>query len=659
MRFLIFFICLLACLFACMIGHSQSVVDIHFGEGDNNPFTVGPPLPRGSTYFKYSKEVCPPPGHYTVIRRTNVLGCFNDSWNDISKNNTPGRDLGFMMVVNDSATSGPRVVYLDTVETKILCPGTSYKFSAAFINVDKPSNCYSYFPSFTLSIETLSGQVLASGLTGNISYATGLKPYSFQLFGTSWLADNATEKIILRITSDTYNTNGSDCGDDFAIDDIRFEALGPEPTVAFNQQPDGFWAHNACYKNNIPVVFTCAGSAGAVQWQESNDDGRTWKDIPGARDTLLSRVFSTPGYFNIRARTSEAPKIENPYCSSVSGSLLVRVDGPPYHYNITSNSPICSGQPLIFNADRMETYIWTGPNGFYDDVSYASIYNTSLKDSGMYYLHMVSQGGCKEIDSVHVVILGTDVHAGPDTAICIGASVRLQGTKGKQYHWYPAEGLSNASIQMPLATPKTTTSYIFQLEDGSGCSDTAIVTIKVVNTIPVQALFSAPEALCRPQDTALFFDKSIGVINNWHWDFNNGQNSNSKDPPVQNFVTNGNNTGYRVHLTVKDTAGCTDSTSQVIKFADNCYIAVPTAFTPNGDGLNDYLYPLNTYKASKILFRVYDRNGQLVFETTDRSKKWDGTYRGVPQGTSTYVWTFNYSINGNSYFLKGTTVLIR
>ena len=97
-----------------------------------------------------------------------------------------------------------------------------------------------------------------------------------------------------------------------------------------------------------------------------------------------------------------------------------------------------------------------------------------------------------------------------------------------------------------------------------------------------------------------------------------------------------------------------------MKVVDNCYIAVPTAFTPNGDGVNDYLYPMNAYKATQLLFRVFNRNGQLVFETRDWTKKWDGTFRGNPQTSNVYVWELSYTdATGKRIFLKGPALLIR
>src|SRR4030095_11509525 len=90
------------------------------------------------------------------------------------------------------------------------------------------------------------------------------------------------------------------------------------------------------------------------------------------------------------------------------------------------------------------------------------------------------------------------------------------------------------------------------------------------------------------------------------------------------------------------------------------YISVPNAFTPNGDGRNDWLYPLNIYHVTDFEFRVYNRLGQLVFETRDPAKKWDGTINGRLQGTGTYIWMLNYTDeSGNKSSSRGSTVLIR
>jgi gliding motility-associated-like protein len=118
---------------------------------------------------------------------------------------------------------------------------------------------------------------------------------------------------------------------------------------------------------------------------------------------------------------------------------------------------------------------------------------------------------------------------------------------------------------------------------------------------------------------------------------------------------------YPVRLIVRDEHNCLDTAYRQVKVLYTCYIAVATAFTPNNDGINDYLYPVNAHKAKNLRFKVYNRFGQLVFETTDFMRKWDGSFNGIKQQTGTYVWTLQYTNidTGQPFALKGTTVLIR
>ena len=90
-----------------------------------------------------------------------------------------------------------------------------------------------------------------------------------------------------------------------------------------------------------------------------------------------------------------------------------------------------------------------------------------------------------------------------------------------------------------------------------------------------------------------------------------------KDPPAQTYQAASVTRNEKVRLIVSNSYGCFDSTVRTIKVINNCYIAVPSAFTPNGDGINDYLYPLNAYKALDLQSSVYNRFGQRLFFTRD------------------------------------------
>ncbi len=190
------------------------------------------------------------------------------------------------------------------------------------------------------------------------------------------------------------------------------------------------------------------------------------------------------------------------------------------------------------------------------------------------------------------------------------------------------------------------------------CSDSSEAIFSLDNEL--KANFTAPASLC-PQDAATFKDSSIGKVVAWDWNFGNGNTSTVKDPPVQVYRNTTADNNYPVMLVVRNDHNCLDTAYRQVKILYTCYIAVATAFTPNNDGINDYLYPINAYKAKNLVFKVYNRFGQLVFETTDFLRKWDGTFKGIKQQTGTYVWTLKYINTDTSqpFSLQGATVLIR
>ncbi len=191
------------------------------------------------------------------------------------------------------------------------------------------------------------------------------------------------------------------------------------------------------------------------------------------------------------------------------------------------------------------------------------------------------------------------------------------------------------------------------------CRDTsAFVPIFLDNEL--NAAFEATTIVC-PNELASFQDKSIGNIVSWYWDFGNGITSNSQTPSAQAYMVPTVTRDVFPRLIVQNNYGCFDTAVQKITVPNSCYIAVPNAFTPNRDGLNDFLYPLNAYKATDLLFRVYNRVGQLIFETRDWTKRWDGRFKGQPADMGTYVWILVYTDirTGKKYNLKGSSILLK
>ncbi|HEY4334558.1 MAG TPA: gliding motility-associated C-terminal domain-containing protein, partial [Puia sp.] len=227
-----------------------------------------------------------------------------------------------------------------------------------------------------------------------------------------------------------------------------------------------------------------------------------------------------------------------------------------------------------------------------------------------------------------------------------------------QWHWVFDPGGTSSSlnpeeIYSVLDTPRA------QLIVSNGfCSDTATKIIPLGNAI--NAAFEAPNILC-PKDPALFKNNSSGNILYWNWDFGDRTGSSQAEPEAHLYHQTGVETKYKVTLVAENGMGCKDTAVQQIDVLRSCYIAVPSAFTPNGDGVNDYLYPLNAYNADNLDFRVFSRTGQLVFESRTWTEKWDGKVGGQPLPAGTFVWTLFYTDRetGKKFFLEGTSVLIR
>lgn len=246
---------------------------------------------------------------------------------------------------------------------------------------------------------------------------------------------------------------------------------------------------------------------------------------------------------------------------------------------------------------------------------------------------------------------------------CNLATINLHnnGDNGiKQWFWIVGNGITGTSEDLSYTDTSFQNQQVQLLVSNGVCNDSSGLTFPLDTNYYVKSVFEEPSFVC-PNDEVTFMDNSIGTITSWQWNFGNGNTSFMENPPQQQYPVVVRTKDFPVSLTVINTMGCSDTSNQMLKVINNCFIAVPTAFTPNGDGMNDYLYPLNAYKARNLDFKVFNRYGQLVFETKDWTHKWDGTFHGVPQPMGSYVWELSYidTDTGKKVFKKGATLLIR
>jgi gliding motility-associated-like protein len=189
------------------------------------------------------------------------------------------------------------------------------------------------------------------------------------------------------------------------------------------------------------------------------------------------------------------------------------------------------------------------------------------------------------------------------------------------------------------------------------CSDTSRRSILLENFL--KADFTVFEDNC-PREPVPITNTSVGKIVQLDWSFGDGTTGTGPGP-VHVYSTPNGATTFMITLTVLDSFGCQQSASKKIKIYPSCILAVPNGFTPNNDGHNDFLYPLNAVKAQQLEFYVYNRWGQMVFHTNNWKQGWDGRLNGQPQPAGTYVWMLRFVERDSQrkVFLKGTTILVR
>jgi len=621
----------------CQGSLGDPIVNRTFGAGAN----PGPPLIAATTNYQYASNDCPNDGYYTV--RNNTSSCFANSWHSLAADHT-GDPNGYFMLINASVQPG--AFYLDTVRG--LCSNTTYEFAAWILNILRPTACGSNGtqPNLTFSIEKTDGSLLQSYNTGNIP-SQGSP--AWQQFGFFFSTTSGVTDIVVRI----FNNSPGGCGNDLALDDITFRACGPQLSSSIA----GYASNTVSYCEGVARSFTfnCTVSAGynnpSFQWQQ-RINGANWTDIPGATATVFIKNFpasATAAINDFRLSAAETGNLGSLYCRVVSPVLTITIIAKPV-INISSNGPLCEKSILLLNAGGGTQYQWSGPNNFSASGAAVSISNVQSGQTGMYYVLVTNAAGCTDLDSVDV-----SIHPRPvattifNTAtICEGDHVQLGSSGGTAYQWIPAAGLSSAVIPDPMASPADTIQYKLIVSNSFACSDTALVTINVVEK---------PRANAGP-DKTIIAGSSVQLVGHV-----SGQDISYTWSPVLNMinaqslqpiVTPPADIDYV--LTVVSNAGCGNATdiTHVFVYKD---VFVPTAFTPNGDGLNDnWAIPaLNAFTYFEIF--VFNRWGEIVFQTKNINKSWDGKYKGIPQPAGAYVYVVNLEEQGR--LLKGMVMVIR
>ena len=279
-----------------------------------------------------------------------------------------------------------------------------------------------------------------------------------------------------------------------------------------------------------------------------------------------------------------------------------------------------------------------------------------------YIAGTVSAFGCRGYDSTAVwVYLPFDLEILPsDTAVCPGSPVLLQLNHSGEVTWSPPQFLNSTSSQSPISTPDTSIRYQVVLLDDQGCfSDTAEVQIDVHPSPTVDA---GPDIVLPYNSPFTLSPAYGGNINTYLWTPPDNLSCTHCATPSGTALSR---TMYQV--LVSNTYGCVASDSLWVDIlCEGGNIFVPNAFTPDGDGLNDYFYPITRGYQSIRSFSVYNRLGERVFfrqnfDPNSHTLGWDGSVKGNKfRTTEAFVWMVEaVCFSGEIIQAKGMVTLVR
>lgn len=375
----------------------------------------------------------------------------------------------------------------------------------------------------------------------------------------------------------------------------------------------------------------------------------TWDAAPGlisGSTTATPRVSpSLTSFFKVTQRLDG--------CIGTD-SVRVRV-APAVLLQTMGDTTICAGDSLVLRAGgNGNLYHWTPAAGLAD----ASAASPAARPPASTIYRVVSSiSKCSASAEIRVTTVAyPQANAGPDKIICFGHSVQLNSTvKGNRFEWLPAGTLNNPGLHSPVATPLQTTAYVLKVYDQQGCPKPGIDTVVVQVEPPIELTLNGDTSVVVGQVLQL----NGGGASRYLWLPSTGLSSDTVPNPAATFNQPSEMLVYT--LIGYNDAGCRDSlTVRIRVFSGTPVIYVPTAFTPNGDGLNETLKPTLAGMMKLDYFKIFNRFGEMVYSTGSPYDAWDGKVKGQKQSSGLFIWMVQaVDYEGKSVKAKGTTMLIK
>lgn len=321
---------------------------------------------------------------------------------------------------------------------------------------------------------------------------------------------------------------------------------------------------------------------------------------------------------------------------------------------------VCINDTLKLRASGALSYIWD--NGLGSGANH----NVIVTTNNTYTVVGTDSNGCTNSSQVILTVNALPtIIASNDTTICIGDTAVISASGGFFYNW--DNGLNFGAIKN--VTPTVTTTYTVTGANNLGCRNTDQVTVSVQSCNPPVANLSANDTVLCINDCVDFTDLSTNLPTSWTWYFNGANPSSSTVQHPTNICYNSVGS-FDVALVVSNIHGTDSIYFPNYLVVDSCVapvppvvvepeVIIPNIFTPNADGLND-LYLVDGKGILEVKMNIFNRWGQLIFETEQMKTGWDGrTNSGIEVPSGTYYYVIEVTTTSKTETFTGYLSLLR
>lgn len=431
-------------------------------------------------------------------------------------------------------------------------------------------------------------------------------------------------------------------------------------------------------QNNTSSQILLAPGRGMTGWEANNEAWRFTPVTPLDEDAQLrwfvndtnSAVYSTSQMITISKPDADVTKYISVYTfTNASGqrftlmdTTVVLVQVPTVHLaSSTASSNICPGDPSTLSATftgysniHPVSYLWsTGDT--------TQTVTVNPLESTTYGLTVTFDNRCDNKDTVRVIV--TDLLLPEITGtsnICVGQTATLTASHPTSQSFQWSTGQSGATITV---SPQVTTLYTVSATMEGNCTVMDTFTVSVL-PLPTPSFYASP--------TDIYVENNIGTVTctslssaDYHlvWNFGDMFSNVNEVEDMAEVTHDYTHAGYyTITLTATNVAGCTDSIKTRVSVTVPYFFYIPSAFTPDGDGVNETFAPKGEgVDPDHYSMQIFDRSGMLIFSTHNPYDYWDGRNKYgqmCPEGVYIYL-IHLINFNGDDKEYTGSVTLVR